>query len=383
MGSFPSPPRPVSTLQPFAEYNSSCKSRVYVAFRYRDPQPSESISIMIYSYDPSNNSWSLMTLIPGLIENHGLKDFAMVSIGDWIYIIGGRLFHQQRAQMAEDESNLSTEVDIEVLSSVLRYNVRTDQWSKCASLAIPRYDFACTVCEDKIYVAGGKSMLASVTGVSSAEVYEPTTDEWTPLPNMSTLRYKCVAVTWQGKIHVVGGFALKADSDCTRPYNFMAERSSAEVYDTRAREWDLVRGMWQLDVPPNQIVAVDGKLLSSGDCLKVWKGHIEAYDWEQNIWNEVDGSRLWSLNSPISNDSNHDYNRGIVQQLYLTIAPIGTSLYFLAGYRMDGGDLPRTKSIVHKFDTSATSNAWASFEPMEEDGEKVLCSHCCIVHLSD
>lgn len=303
----------------------------------------------------------------------------MVSLNCSIYIIGGRLFNQFRAKTSGEEPSLPAEEDVQVLSSVLRYNLRSEQWSKCAPLAIPRYDFACTVCDNKIYVAGGKSTLANAEGVSFAEVYDPSLNEWTPLPNMSTLRYKCVGVTWEGKIHVVGGFAVTEGSDRV-PLNFTPERSSAEVYNTHERKWDLVAGMWQLDVPPNQIVAIDGRLLSSGDCLKVWKGHVEAYDWEQNIWNEVEGSRLQTLNWPISN-SKYERNRALVQQLYLTIAPIGKFLYFLAGYRMDG-ELPRTKSIVHRFDTSATNNAWTSFEPMEEEGEKVLCSHCCVVQLS-
>ncbi|XP_062095246.1 uncharacterized protein LOC133801115 [Humulus lupulus] len=386
MGSLPSPPRS-STPPPTSENSSFGETRVYLAFRFREPKPDVNMSdIMIYCYDIANNSWSFVTLIPCLIENHGLKDFAMVSLGDSIYVIGGKIFHQKKASTSENESNSHGEEDDNVSSSVLRYNVCANQWSKCASLATPRYDFAYTVCESKIYVAGGKSTLNSAVGVSSAEVYDPNLNKWIHLPDMSTLRYKCVAVTWMGKIHVVGGFALKINSDL-KPHNFMAERSSAEVYDTQTREWDLMKGMWQLDVPPNQIVVVNGRLLSSGDCLKVWKGHIEAYDLEENIWNEVEGSRLMTHNSPIipTNCSNYESEMtksAMVQQLYLTIAPIGTSLYFLAGYRRDDGDSLRTKLTVHKFDTSATSNGWMSFEPIEEDGEKVLCSHCCVVQLS-
>lgn len=44
-------------------------------------------------------------------------------------------------------------------------------------------------------------------------------------------------------------------------------RSSAEVYDMKVGKWDLRQRMWQLDVPPNQIVTMDGKLFSCGDCL--------------------------------------------------------------------------------------------------------------------
>ncbi|KAF4356225.1 hypothetical protein CsatB_000059 [Cannabis sativa] len=366
MGSFPSPSL---SLSPSSSPDNSLsgKIRVYLAFRFREAKPNVNVSdIMIYCYDISDNSWSFVTLVPCIIENQGVKDFAMVSLGDSIYIIGGKLFHQKQDHTSEEDDSVS--------SSVLRYNVCTNQWSNCASMALPRYDFAYTVCENKIYVAGGKSTLNSVVGVSSAEVYDPNLDKWIHLPDMSTLRYKCVAVTWMGKIHVVGGFALKTNSDVT-PHNFMAERCSVEVYDTKTRQWGLMRGMWQLDVPPNQIVVVNGKLLSSGDCLKVWKGHIEAYDLEQNIWNELEGSRL-NCEHGITNNST------TIQQLYLTIAPIGNSLYFLAGYRMDGDDLPRMKSTVFKFDTSASNDGWMRFETIEEEGEKVLCSHCCVVQLS-
>jgi hypothetical protein len=57
--------------------------------------------------------------------------------------------------------------------------------------------------------------------------------------------------------------------------------------------------MWQLDVPPNQIAALEGNLFSSGYCLNAWKGHIEAYDGKLNIWNVVNGSRLQTLFSPM------------------------------------------------------------------------------------
>ncbi|KAK8618381.1 hypothetical protein V6N13_132374 [Hibiscus sabdariffa] len=145
------------------------------------------------------------------------------------------------------------------------------------------------------------------------------------------------------------------------------QRCSAEVFDARAEKWDLEAGMWQLDVPPNQIVAVGGKLFSSGDCLIPWKGHIEVYDGKLNIWDEVDGSQC---NPPIST----------MERLYLTMAPIGTQLYFFAGYKK-AEEPSKTLSMAYTFDTSATTDAWKSFEPMEEDDEKELCSHCCVVQL--
>ncbi|TXG47331.1 hypothetical protein EZV62_026625 [Acer yangbiense] len=382
MGSLPSPSW---SLTP-PESNLSSHHLVYASFCHREPEPTKSrnISNWIECYSPCNNTWSHVSSIPDLIDNQVLKGFSMVSIGDSIYIIGGRLCHKRRASEDEDDHQF-VDIDVDVLSQVLCYNVESNQWTKCASMVAPRYDFACTILDNKIYVAGGKSNLSSCRGISSAEVYNPQIDEWTALPNMTALRYKCVGVTWQGKIHVVGGFAERAESDGRVERVQFTERSSAEVYNTLAGKWDLVARMWQLDIPPNQIVALDNRLFSSGDCLKAWKGHIEAYDGELNIWNEVDGSHLQTLNSPISRSSitnDHDHDDGDycppVQRLYLTMAPIGTHLYFLVGHRT-AGELSRTMSMVHMFDTRATSDAWRSFEPMIEDGEKELCSHCCVV----
>ncbi|KAI9070808.1 hypothetical protein K1719_041307 [Acacia pycnantha] len=354
MGSLPSSPGPSE--------NSHSNCYICVVFCPREPTSIGSVTNWIELFNPSSNTWTYVGSIPGLMEDQVLKGFSMVSLRDSIYIIGGQVCHKERIHVSDDIADW-VDVGIQVVPTVLRYDFRSSQWSSCAPLGVARYDFACTVCEDKIYVAGGKSMLASARGISSAEVYDPNADSWTPLPNLNILRYKCVGVTWRGKVHVIGGFAEREDSDRTVPS--LVERSSAEVYDTEAEKWDHKAGMWQLDVPPNQIVAVNETLLSSGDCLNAWKGQIEAFD--GRLWNEVDGSGKPSL-STLEAD----------QRLYLTMAPIGRHLYFLAGYGTG-----RTMSIVHMFDTSATGGgAWRSFEPMEVEGEKELCSHCCVVQLS-
>ncbi|KAE8723042.1 hypothetical protein F3Y22_tig00013285pilonHSYRG00239 [Hibiscus syriacus] len=362
MGSRASEPRLALTPRPSSspQFDSS-RYRVITAICPKEAGPDTNVFNCIQCYDPSNNTWNHVSFIPDLLENHVLKDFALVSLRESIYIIGGRLWNKRKPRNSSE-----SDVGVKVSALVLQYNILLDQWSKCAPLRTPRYDFACCVCNNKIYVAGGKSSLHSPRGMSSAEVYDPAHRQWTPLPSMSTLRYKCVGVTWQGKIYVVGGFAEKGFSE-PNMLTFSPQRSSAEVFDTRAEKWDIEAGMWQLDVPPNQIVEVEGKLFSSGDCLIPWKGHIEAYEGKLNMWDEVDGSRF---NPPIST----------MERIYLTMAPIGTQLYFFAGYRK-AEEPSKTLSMVYVFDTSATIDAWKSLEPMEEEGEKELCSHCCVVQL--
>ncbi|KAJ8748293.1 hypothetical protein K2173_001712 [Erythroxylum novogranatense] len=367
----------LSTQSPhlLSKEDSSENYRIYASFCPRDQlEMSTRLPTWIECYNPSNNTWNRVSTIPELSDSHRRKGFSMASIGESVYIIGGRLCRKTPGYEHQDHIS---EVDNDVLSSVLRYNIRTNTWFKCSSLGTPRYDFACSVSNNKIYVAGGKRTLDSTHGMSSAEVYDPVSDQWKALPDMNILRYKCVGVTWQGNIYIVGGFAQRRDCDKRVPC-YTLERSSADMYDFKHDRWDLVKGMWQLDVPPNQIVAVDGKIFSSGDCLYAWKGHIEAYDAKLNIWNVVDGSHMQTIPSPISRSDATQASCPQIQRLYLTMAPIGTYMYLLSGYRMTS-DISRSVSIVHIFDTSAKKGGWRSLEPLEEEGEKELCSHCCVV----
>ncbi|CAN4117506.1 unnamed protein product [Withania somnifera] len=328
------------------------------------------MSNWISCYYPSTNSWNThVTSIPSLLENHILKDFAMIVIGEDIYVIGGR-------QCYKDVQ----EIDIEVLPCVLKYNVGTNCWTKCAPLKTSRFNFACMVSKDgKIYVAGGQTTFDGAKGTSLAEVYDPVLDEWKQLPNMSTTRYKCAGLSWQGKFYVVGGFAKRENTDINQLGPYTMERSSAEVYDPERDTWNYMARMWDLDVPPYQIVNVDGKLYSSGDCLNTWKGHIESYDGKHNLWYIVDGST-----SPISTleiDNQNIWPN--LERMFCTMAPIGTKLYFFAGYRiMLEDDISRIRTEVHVFETASGGNGWSSLiEPIKEEGEKELSSHSCVMKL--
>ncbi|CAL5020107.1 unnamed protein product [Urochloa decumbens] len=345
-------------------------------------------------YEPGANTWRRVGALPGIPEGHILKGFAVVALGESVYVIGGRLCKRERGTAA----GAFHDTDVSVRADVLRYDVRRGEWQHCAPLLLPRFDFACAPCRGRICVAGGQCSLAGARGTAAAEVYDEEKGQWLALPDMSTLRYKCVGVTWQGSFHVVGGFAestltasgsgsgaaLLTTPGATVLQSSALERSSAEVFHCSRGVWEILPGMWQLDVPPNQIVAVANRLFSSGDCLNCWKGHVEVYDGELNIWSIWDHSAVPDLSLLASLPSS-------AQRLYLTMAAVGTQLYFLAGYQVPSGeDSFKTVSLVHSFDTSAAPGlvpAWSSFQPtMEpddvEDGSKELFSQCCSVQLS-
>ncbi|KAK9051733.1 hypothetical protein SSX86_028361 [Deinandra increscens subsp. villosa] len=349
-------PRSSLVTIPLSNKKSEPSNGIYAVFSYKEHANDRNVSCVIGRYDPVTNIWSHECLVPGIVENSILKGFAMVSVGTSIYIVGGCIYN------------------VEVRSQVLRYNVITKEWSTCAPLITPRHNFACSVCDNKIYVAGGQSTLDGAMGVSSAEVYDVLLNEWTPLPCMSTVRYKTVGVTRQGKFLVIGGFTGN-----TMPF---MDRCSAEVYDPESQKWDHVRGMWQLDIPPNQIVVIDDKLISSGDCLNAWKGQIETYDEDLNLWYPLRGSIKKNLLSfsCSSNGTNEGQSSEPLERICLTMAAIGSYLYFMAGYRVVGDPSSCcTMSMVHRFDTSAMENQWETFEPVQFEGERELCSHCCVV----
>ncbi|KAD4982372.1 hypothetical protein R6Q59_001971 [Mikania micrantha] len=357
----PSEKFPRSSLMsvPLSNKKSEPSYGIYAVFSYKEHLDDRNVSCVMGCYDPVTNTWNHECLVPGMVENCVLKGFAMVSVGPSIYIIGGYVDN------------------VEVRSQVLRYNVVTKEWFMCASLITPRHNFACSVCDGKIYVAGGQSTLDGAMGVSSAEAYDVSLNEWTPLPFMSTIRYKCVGVTWQGRFHVIGGFT-------GNKMPFM-DRCSAEVYDVENKKWDHVRGMWQLDIPPNQIVVINNKLISSGDCLNVWKGQIETYDQDLNLWYPLRGSmknNLLSSSCSLNKMNADGQTSEPLERICLTMAAIGSYLYFMAGYRMVGDQSSCcTLSLVHRFDTSAMNNQWETFEPMQVEGERDLCSHCCVAQL--
>lgn len=331
---------------------------IYLALSSNNSDKDQNFSNWIGKYDISDNTFAYVSSIPDLPRGHVIKDFAMAAVGDSVYFIGGRTHRKEEG---------FPDVEVEVRSTVLRYAAGAGEWSVCGSLSRPRYNFACTVCDGKIYVAGGQYEVGSARSTSAVEVYDPASDTWTQLPDMKRSRYKCVGVTWKNKVHVVGGFVEGCDVDRQLGY---VDRCSAEVYDDVEGRWDLVAGMWQLDVPPNQIVEVEGRLLSSGDCLSAWKGHIEVYEGSLNFWNVLEGSQLKNFFE--------GQQQKQMQRLYVTMAAVGTCLYFLAGYRDTTTASSRTVMTVHRFDTAAKEEGWTAFAPsVGEEGQAQLCSHCC------
>ncbi|KAL8506629.1 hypothetical protein ACS0TY_017501 [Phlomoides rotata] len=155
--------------------HSSSDYRIYVPFYSMNA----AASTFIDCYTPYDNTRNRATCIPGIADNFVLKDFAMVALHHHIYVIGGLLSPKAA------EHDCPGEDQERAVPCVRRYDVSTETWDACAPMSTPRFNFACTVSNNKFYVAGGQSTSCRAEGISSTEVYDPALDQWRSLANMN------------------------------------------------------------------------------------------------------------------------------------------------------------------------------------------------------
>jgi N-acetylneuraminic acid mutarotase len=119
------------------------------------------------------------------------------------------------------------------------YNAVTDSWTYRTPMPTPRYGFAITVWQNKIYCIGGKppnrQATPSLTATDVNEVYDPVTDTWTTLKPMPTPRMNLQANVVNGKIYLIGGRILDIPDSTTYNLN--------EVYDPLTDTWSTKASM--------------------------------------------------------------------------------------------------------------------------------------------
>jgi hypothetical protein len=143
-------------------------------------------------YEPGDNTWRRVGVYVIALGEYTLKGFAVIALGESVYVIGGRLCRRERGRRAP---------------------------TGVAPLLVPRFDFACAPCRGS-------------ARCPAAEVYDAVKDQWSAIPDMSTLRYKCIGVAWLGSFHVAGGFTEST-------LNTMLQSSSALGGGIPLREGDV------------------------------------------------------------------------------------------------------------------------------------------------
>ncbi|KAH9507437.1 hypothetical protein Btru_058076 [Bulinus truncatus] len=115
-----------------------------------------------------------------------LVDFGVVTLGKYIYVIGG--LHKLRKVCVD---------------RVLRFDPATATWTECCCLLAARSKFGVCTLRGKIYVCGGEKDGGKTT--SSCEMFDPETNSWTKCGMLLQPRSSPACVAYGDTIICAGG----------------------------------------------------------------------------------------------------------------------------------------------------------------------------------
>ncbi len=158
------------------------------------------------------------------------------------------------------------------LSSVERYDSKTNKWEAVASMGTQRGYLGVAVYGGHLYAVGGYD---GSSWLSSVERYDSKTNKWEAVASMGTQRGFLGVAVYGGHLYAVGG------------YDGSSSLSSVERYDSKTNKWEAVasmgtqRGFLGVAVYGGHLYAVGGYDGSS------WLSSVERYDSKTNKWEAV------------------------------------------------------------------------------------------------
>jgi N-acetylneuraminic acid mutarotase len=216
-------------------------------------------------YDPGLDTWNAVPSLPQPRWAH-----CACVVGDAMYVLGG---------VEEDE-----ECDEPTVSSVLKFDSRTQIWSEVAPMPAERDNAGACVLGNDIYIFGGNAdnrMRTSTTYRFNTEM-----NEWATLsPMPEAIREHSVSVI-DGLIYVMGG----EDSD---------GNSINSVH-----RFDPIANLWSVVAPMSVARSTLGSFVLGGNIYAVggfnegfWLSSMEHYSVASDSWSEVDGGELGAARS--------------------------------------------------------------------------------------
>jgi len=172
--------------------------------------PTQVVSDRVYRYDPTTNSFSLLTRLPA---GRGAGAFAAIN-GELHYISGNP---------ADRVTNVGDH---------FVYNIASRRWTAAASLPNPKDHMSCVVLGGKIYVIGGEhghDKLHLQQG--DCHAYDPSSNTWTQISSLPVAKSHIEGGTFvaDGKIIMAGG-----QTDNFQPTSQVVE------YDPAANRWSVL-----------------------------------------------------------------------------------------------------------------------------------------------
>ena len=151
----------------------------------------------VFVYDPKAERWTSGPSLP-----QARAEGVVASIGEKIYFVGGRVPTSAEAKHISEHADTSRAEALDL---------RSGRWTRIADAPSARNSAAGAVLGNKLYVVGGRQMVAQADGrsrpvnVATLEVYDPATDRWETRAPMPLAQGGLAAAAHDGKLYVFGG----------------------------------------------------------------------------------------------------------------------------------------------------------------------------------
>lgn len=180
----------------------------------------------VFVYDARANRWSAGPSLP-----QARAEGVVATVKGKIYFIGGRVpTSPQAAHISEHTDTRRAEA----------LDVRSGRWERIADAPTARNSAAAAVIDDKIYVVGGRQMVAQADGrqrpvnLATLEVYDPVTNRWETRAPMPLAQGGLAAAAYDGRLYAFGGEQFVPSSKVF---------ADAWVYDPRTDRWSALPPM--------------------------------------------------------------------------------------------------------------------------------------------
>ena len=151
----------------------------------------------VFVYDPKAERWTSGPSLP-----QARAEGVVASIGEKIYFVGGRVPTSAEAKHISEHADTSRAEALDL---------RSGRWTRIADAPSARNSAAGAVIGNKLYVVGGRQMVAQADGrsrpvnVATLEVYDPAADRWETRAPMPLAQGGLAAAAHDGKLYVFGG----------------------------------------------------------------------------------------------------------------------------------------------------------------------------------
>ncbi|CAI0381194.1 unnamed protein product [Linum tenue] len=201
--------------------------------------------------DSCGNKHRVLPQMPGLVK-----------AGFGVVVLNGKLLVMAGYSTADDGANCASD-------EVYEYDSSLNSWSKLSNMNAPRYDFACTEVNGKVYAAGGCGIDGDC--LSSVEMYDPETAKWTLIESLRRPRWGCFGCNFDGKLYVMGG----------RSSFTIGNSKFVDVYNPDMQSWGQLKNGCVM-------VTAHAVLKKKLFCME-WKNQrkLAIFDPEDNSWKMV------------------------------------------------------------------------------------------------